>query len=110
MSDMDGSAYSELSLRELRILNALLRERSITRTAQLLETTQPAISKSLRPRREQFGDPLFVRHGHAMQSPARALDIPAQLRVLLDAADRLRASATGQDPAQSNTLFSLLVA
>jgi DNA-binding transcriptional LysR family regulator len=109
MSDMDGSAYSELSLRELRILNALLRERSITRTAQLLETTQPAISKSLRHLREQFADPLFVRNGHAMQPTARALDIAGQLRVLLDAADGLRASATAFDPAQSNRLFSLLL-
>ena len=30
MMDMDRSAYTELSLRELRVLDALLRERSIT--------------------------------------------------------------------------------
>jgi len=56
-------ASSELNLRELRILHALLRERSITRSAELLATTQPGISKVLRHLRAQFGDPLFVRNG-----------------------------------------------
>ena len=68
-------ASSELNLRELRILNALLHERSITRTAQLLATTQPGISKVLRHLRTQFADPLFVRNGHAMQPTAKALEI-----------------------------------
>ena len=45
---MGESAYSELSLRELRMLNALLRERSITRTARLMEMAQPAVSKTLK--------------------------------------------------------------
>ena len=70
---MAENASSELNLRELRILNALLHERSITRTAQLLATTQPGISKVLRHLRTQFADPLFVRNGHAMQPTARAL-------------------------------------
>jgi len=37
---MDQKAYSELSLRELRVLDALLQLRSITRTAEAMETTQ----------------------------------------------------------------------
>jgi DNA-binding transcriptional LysR family regulator len=106
---MDQSAYSELNLKELRILNALLRERSITRTAQLMETTQPAISKTLKHLRQQFSDPLLVRNGQAMQPTAKALDMTEQLRVLLDAADGLRASATAFDPARSKRLFSLLL-
>ena len=69
-------ASSELNLRELRILNALLHERSITRTAQLLATTQPGISKVLRHLRTQFADPLFVRNGHAMQPTAERSKSP----------------------------------
>jgi DNA-binding transcriptional LysR family regulator len=109
MNDMAGSEYQELSLRELRILDALLRDRSITRTAQLMEMAQPAVSKTLRHLREQFSDPLFVRNGHAMQPTARALDMAEPLRVLLDAADGLRASAAAFDPADSDRLFSLLL-
>jgi DNA-binding transcriptional LysR family regulator len=102
-------ASSELNLRELRILNALLHERSITRTAQLLATTQPGISKVLRHLRTQFADPLFVRNGHAMQPTAKALEISDQLRALLGAADSLRASVTAFDPVQSDRTFSLLL-
>jgi hypothetical protein len=72
IDDMADVASSELNLRELRILHALLRERSITRTAELLATTQPGISKVLRHLRAQFGDPLFVRNGHAMPRPRRS--------------------------------------
>ena len=102
-------ASSELNLRELRILNALLHERSITRTAQLMATTQPGVSKVLRHLRLQFADPLFVRNGHAMQPTAKALEIADQLRALLGAADGLRASATAFDPVQSDRTFSLLL-
>jgi DNA-binding transcriptional LysR family regulator len=106
---MVENTSSELNLRELRILNALLHERSITRTAQLLATTQPAISKVLGHLRAQFADPLFVRNGHAMQPTAKALDIADQLRTLLRAVDGLRASVTAFDPVQSDRTFSLLL-
>ena len=79
------------------------------RTAQLLATTQPGISKVLRNLRAQFADPLFVRNGHAMQPTAKALDIADQLRALLGAADGLRAAVTAFDPAQSERTFSLLL-
>lgn len=106
MADLTSS---ELSLRELRVLNALLHERSITRTAELLATTQPGISKILRHLRTQFADPLFVRHGHTMQPTAKALEISDTLRTLLGAADSLRSSAAAFDPIHSDRTFSLLL-
>jgi DNA-binding transcriptional LysR family regulator len=106
---MADIASSELNLRELRILHALLHERSITRTAELLATTQPGISKVLRHLRAQFGDPLFVRNGHAMQPTARALEIADQVRTLLGVADSLRTSAAVFDPIRSDRTFSLLL-
>ncbi len=106
---MEKRAYPELSLRELRVLNELLQQRSITRTAEVMETTQPAVSKMLRSLRAQFSDPLFVRNGQAMQPTAKVLDIADRLRVLLTAADGLRSAATEFDPAGSDRLFSLLV-
>jgi len=109
MTDMEKRAYPELSLRELRVLNELLQQRSITRTAEVMETTQPAVSKMLRSLRAQFSDPLFVRNGQAMQPTAKVLDVADRLRVLLTAADGLRSAATEFDPAGSDRLFSLLV-
>jgi DNA-binding transcriptional LysR family regulator len=106
---MAGMAYGDLNLRELRVLEVLLRERSITRTALVLETTQPAISKTLKHLREQFSDPLFVRNGHAMQPTAKVLHMAAQLRSLLEVADGLRADTLAFDSGRSDRLFSLLL-
>jgi DNA-binding transcriptional LysR family regulator len=109
MIHMAKMAYPDLNLRELRVLDVLLRECSITRTAHALETTQPAISKTLRHLRAQFADPLIVRNGHAMQPTAKALDVAGQLRALLDAADGLRADVAAFDPVTSDRMFSLLL-
>jgi DNA-binding transcriptional LysR family regulator len=109
MIDMTQEAYPDLSLRELRVLYALFQQRSITRTAQSMETTQPAISKMLRRLRAQFSDPLFVRNGQAMQPTAKALDIADRLRLLLAAADGLRSAVTKFEPTSSDRMFSLLL-
>jgi DNA-binding transcriptional LysR family regulator len=109
MMDMANQAYSELNLRELRILHALLQQRSITRAAQAMETTQPSISKVLGRLRVQFSDPLFVRRGQAMHPTPKALDMTDRLRVLLAAADGLRAEGAEFDPASSDRRFSLLL-
>src|SRR5258708_19886683 len=109
MMDMDQEAYPELSLRELRVLHALLQQRSIPGRAGGMETPHPAVSKILQRLRAQFSDPLFVRNGQAMQPTAKALDIADRLRGLLAAADGLRFAATEFDPASSDRLFSLLL-
>jgi DNA-binding transcriptional LysR family regulator len=106
---MIQKACPELNLRELRVLRFLLQERSITQTALLLETTQPAISKTLKRLREQFSDPLFVRNGHAMEPTPKALEMATRLRTLFEAADELRGDAPVFDPRTSDRLFSLLL-
>jgi DNA-binding transcriptional LysR family regulator len=106
MADM---AFEELSLKDLRLLQVLLRECSITRAAQVLETTQPEVSKRLAYLRRQFGDQLLVRNGHAMQPTSKALQIAPQVKSLLDTADSLQADTQVFDPATSERQFGLLV-
>ncbi|MBV9562006.1 MAG: LysR family transcriptional regulator [Bradyrhizobium sp.] len=106
---MAKSAFDELSLKDLRILQVLLRECSITRAAQVLETTQPVVSKTLAYLRGQFADLLLVRKGHAMQPTAKAVELAPQLRKLLDTADDLQADTQAFDPATSDRQFGLLV-
>lgn len=106
---MEKSIYNEFDLRELRILRVLLQECSITKAAQLLETTQPALSKTLRRLREQFSDPLLVRNGHTMQLTPRAAEMIEPLQMLFSIADSLRADTLAFDPKTSDRLFSLLL-
>jgi DNA-binding transcriptional LysR family regulator len=106
---MADPAFEQLSLRDLRILRVLLRECSITRAAEVLETTQPQISKRLAYLRSQFGDQLLVRNGHAMQPTAKGLEMAPQLKSLLDSADSLQADTQMFVPTTSDRLFGLLV-
>jgi len=98
-----------LDLRDLRVLDTLIREGSITRTAQVLETTQPAISKLLRRLRLRFADPLVVRRGSGVQPTARAVEMAAQISALLDMADSLWRERMPFDPRKSLKTFSLLL-
>jgi DNA-binding transcriptional LysR family regulator len=109
IASMAKETYSDLNLRELRVLQALLQQRSITRAAQTVETTQPQVSKVLARLRVQFSDPLFVRQGQAMHPTPKALGMAERLRQLLAAADGLRTEAADFDPARSDRQFSLLL-
>jgi DNA-binding transcriptional LysR family regulator len=100
---------SDLDFRDLRVLDALLREGSITRAAQGLETTQPAISKVLARLRARFDDPLFVRLGRGVQPTARAVEMAAQVKSLLEMADNLWRDGAPFDPGTSDRSFSLLL-
>lgn len=106
---MAKTAYADLGLAELHLLATLLHERSLTRTAELVGTSQPAVSKVLRRLRERFSDPLFVRDGQRMQPTSRMLDLAPRLQALLAAADDLQRGAATFDPARSERLFSLLL-
>jgi DNA-binding transcriptional LysR family regulator len=110
MTRMPGSNEQGVRLRDLRILEVVLRERSLTRAAMQLGTTQPTISKVLARLRSQFDDPLLVRDGQVMRPTPRAAEIVAPLRALLQAADGIRQPAHGPfEPAAAERRFRLLL-
>jgi DNA-binding transcriptional LysR family regulator len=97
-------------LRDLRILEVVLGELSLTRAAERLATSQPTISKVLARLRGQFQDPLLVRDGHAMRPTPRAQELIGPIRALLAAADGIRRPPAGSfDPATSQRRFRLVV-
>lgn len=110
MTTMPGSNEQGVRLEDLRILEVVLREHSLTRAAEQLGTTQPTISKVLARLRAQFQDPLLVRDGLAMRPTPRAAELAAPVRALLQAADGIRRPARGPfDPAASERRFRLLL-
>ncbi|WP_425327726.1 LysR family transcriptional regulator [Pseudomonas nitroreducens] len=91
----------------LRVLDALLRERNVSRAAERLSLSQPAVSNALNRLRELLDDPLLVRVGRAMQPTPRALELEAPIR---DALQRIGQSLAGGDtfdPARSRQRFTL---
>lgn len=61
-----------IDLNLLLTLHALLTEKHVTRAAQRLHKSQPAVSHALAQLRVQFEDPLLVRRGGKMVLTARA--------------------------------------
>src|SRR5437867_730781 len=96
----------ELDFGQLRVIDALLRERSLTRAALVLDTTQPALSKMLGRLRRYFDDPLFVRVALQMQPTARALELEAPIRAILQRMQSLRNERIAFDPRKSERTFN----
>jgi DNA-binding transcriptional LysR family regulator len=100
---------ARLQLRDLHVLEVVIAECSLTRAAEVLDTTQPAISKAVARLRLQFRDPLLVRDGPTMKPTSKASDMLISLRALLRAADDIARSPTAFDPRSSSRVFKLLV-
>lgn len=99
----------DVSLRHLRVLTLLLELGSLTRAAQILETTQPTISKILGKLRAHFDDPLFVRVGVTMRPTPKAIQLAQPLKELLATSALMRSSLGSFDPASSSREFSVIV-
>ena len=82
----DRAAFDKIELYLVRLFHTVITERSISRAALRLQTTQPAVSAHLRRLRELTGDPLLVRAGHGM------VPTPAALALMEPAADMLRSA------------------
>lgn len=73
----------DLDLNLLRTLAVLIEERQVSRAAQRLGVSQPAVSHALGRLRRHFGDPLLVRHGQEMVLTPRAAELAGPLRKVL---------------------------
>lgn len=71
---------SRVDLNLFTVFEAIYTEGSVTRASQKLNLTQPAISHALGRLRQMFGDPLFVRQGHAMVSTPLARNLIEPVR------------------------------
>lgn len=78
-----------LDLNLLKALDALLTERSVTRAADRLGLTQPAVSGMLARLRDAFGDPLFVRTQHGVIPTMRAQQLVSPVRQVLSGVESL---------------------
>jgi DNA-binding transcriptional LysR family regulator len=106
MAQRDG--FDNIDLYLIRVLHTLLTERSVSRTALRLASTQPAVSVHLKRLRELTGDPLLVRAGNQMQPTAAAMQLLGPAERLLHEAESLfspRASRAAFDAGSADTLF-----
>ena len=101
--------FRTLDLNLLRVFDEVMAERNLTRAAQTLAMTQPAVSNALRRLRDALHDDLVVRAGYGVQPTPRALELWPAVRSALDS---LRAAVgSGEfDAAASRDAFVLAMA
>ena len=93
-------------LNTLVALHALLETRSVSRAAERLNLSQPAVSRTLARLREAFDDPLFVRAQRGLRPTARAEALRQPLARLLQELGALLAPPEFS-PADSQRRFQL---
>ncbi|MFA0605507.1 LysR family transcriptional regulator [Vibrio amylolyticus] len=80
----------QLDLNLLKTLSVLLQEKNTNRTAERLNTSQPAVSRNLAKLRDQLGDPLFVRQSRGLKLTPKGEELADRLpKVLEDLSEAL---------------------
>ncbi len=102
MNGLDG-----LDLNLLRVFDAVARERHVTRAAERLHLSQPAVSNALARLRAALGDELFLRRPGGVEPTALALNLMGPVADALDRLAETLASTAPFDPATSKRVFPI---
>jgi DNA-binding transcriptional LysR family regulator len=100
---------SRIDLNLLVVLDAIYTEGGITRAAEKLHLTQPAISHSLGRLRELFRDELFAREGRAMVPTPLARNLIEPVRRALRGLEVTLNELETFDPASTKKRFTVAV-
>ena len=101
--------FRTLDLNLLRVFDVVMAERNLTRAAERLSLTQPAVSNSLKRLRDAVGEDLLTRAAHGVAPTPRAEALWPEVRAALG---RLRgALAPGEfDPQADPVTFRIAMA
>jgi DNA-binding transcriptional LysR family regulator len=102
-------SFLTLDLNLLRVFDAVMSEQNLTRAANRLAMTQPAVSNALKRLRDALGDELLIRTAHGVRPTARAEELwPTVRKSLAD----LEAAVTPEtfDVSKTQTTFRMAMA
>jgi DNA-binding transcriptional LysR family regulator len=100
--------FRGLDLNLLVAFEALLEVRSVSRAAERMHLSQPAMSAALARLRTYFGDDILVPHGKRMHPTAFAEGLLPQVRECLQGLESLVSTSPGFDPAESQRVFKIV--
>lgn len=101
--------FRTLDLNLLRVFDTVMAERNLTRAADRLAMTQPAVSNALRRLKDAVGEPLFTRAAFGVVPTVRAEALWPEVRAAL-AQLRDVFEPTAYDPRLQPRTFSLAMA
>jgi DNA-binding transcriptional LysR family regulator len=91
----------------LRVFLALREDRNVTRAAERLGITQPALSNALTRLRAMLSDPLFIRERYGMRPTQKAEELAPVIAAALASLDDVILGQQDFDPAKANQLFTI---
>jgi DNA-binding transcriptional LysR family regulator len=91
----------------LPVFVALMEERNVTRAAERLGITQPALSNTLNRLRDTLHDPLFIRERYGMRPTQLAEEIAPVIAEALARLDELILGQQEFDPKKAERLFTI---
>jgi len=97
-----------LDLNLLVALEALIDEAHVTRAAERVGISQPAMSDALQRLRQHFGDELLVRVGRQYQLTALAIELREPLHELVQLAQGIVQRREGFDPSTDSRIFNVV--
>lgn len=100
-----GQVLRKFDLNLLLIFEALITECHVTRAAQKVFLSQPAVSHALNRMRDELGDPLLVRTAKGMQPTPRALAMLPAVQQALKILEVTLAQPQAFDPSCSQRRF-----
>jgi DNA-binding transcriptional LysR family regulator len=86
---------------------ALMEERNVTRAAERLGITQPALSNALTRLRTMLQDPLFIRERYGMLPTQKALELAPVIAAALATLDDVVLGQQAFDPSKAELLFTV---
>lgn len=99
----------KVDLNLLLLFEVLMREGSVSKTADQLGRTQSAVSHALARLRDQLSDPLLIKVGGRMQPSPYALELVQEVRPILRSIERVLSPREAFDPTMSTRRFRLAV-
>ncbi|MGC1020847.1 LysR substrate-binding domain-containing protein [Pantoea agglomerans] len=91
----------------LPVLLVMMEERNVTRAAERLGITQPALSNALNRLRETLNDPLFIRERYGMRPTPKAEQLAQVVGAALSSIDKVILGQQNFDPLNATRLFTL---
>ncbi len=99
---------NSLDLNLVRVFDALMQEKSVTRAGERIGLSQPAVSAALARLRYSLGDQLFVRRGNEMIPTPRAEELGGLARSALVQVERMLQAGRQLDLPRLERTFTLM--
>lgn len=98
----------KIDINLLLCFDALSTERHVSRAAERMDISQPAMSAALARLRAIFKDPLFLRTPHGMVPTARGAELAEPVRLILSQIDDVLSAGNRFEPALSDATFTII--